>query len=1046
MIALLVGFSLRFRGIVIALAVLLLGYGIYVAAHSKFDVFPDFVPPQVVVQTEAPGLSAEQVETLVTRPLESALNGLGNLDSLRSESIASLSIVTLVFLEGADIFRGRQMVAEKLGELAGQLPQGVKTPKMSPLTSSTMDLLKIGLVSEKLSPMDLRSFANWTLRPVLLAVPGVAKCSLFGGEVRQIQIQVDPDRLMAFDLSIQDVLQAARLSTGVRGAGFVETENQRIILQTLGQSVTAASIGETVLASRNGLSIRLKDVGTVVEAGEPKFGDTLIQGRPGVLLTMSGQYGANTLEVTRRLEVALADLAPVLQKQGIQLYPRLHRPATFIEAALKNLKSSLFLGAILVAVVLFLFLGNLQTAFISLTAIPLSLLAAVIILDRFKITLNTMTLGGLALAIGEVVDDAIIDVENIFRRARQNLREAGPKPLFQTIFNASLEVRSAVVYATFIVALVFVPVLTLSGLQGSFFAPLALAYILAIAASLLVALTVTPALAYLVFDLRWAGSGEPRLQNRLKSAYQKLLRPAAGWPRLVVALVVICTVAALCQAGSFGQKLLPDFREGHFVLQATMAPGTSMPEMLRVGKRISDTLLANPLIATVEQQVGRAEQGEDPWGPHRSEFHVELKPATARQEKEAEEQIRETLEKTPGIASEVLTFLADRVGESLAGETAPVVISIFGEDLNLLDQIAGQISEVLRGVRGTADLQVKSPPGAPRLAIRLRPERLVQFGFRAVDVAEAVQIAYQGAVAAQLYQKNQTVDLAVILDPRWRADPESVGALPLRNGEGLRLPLSQLAEISLTTVAHSILHDGARRRQTVTCNPRGRDVSSFVAEAKQKIRAQVPLPPGVYLEFKGAAEAQRAASRELLVHSAMAAVGILLLLTMVLQSWPNLLLVLLNVPFAFVGGILAIDLFAWFRDHSAPLLTIGSLVGFVTLFGITMRNSIMLISHFEHLIRQENLEWNFETAMRGASERLLPILMTALVTALGLLPLALGAGAAGQEIEGPMAVVILGGLVTSTLLNLLALPVLALHYGAFRQVSREGGLPRPPIN
>src|SRR5438874_170133 len=451
MLQAIVQFSLRFRGVIVALACVVLGYGLYVASHAELDVFPDFVQPQVVVQTEAPGLAPEQVELLVTRPIETALNGLGGLESIRSESIQGLSIITAVFKERTDVLTARQMISEKLVETAGQMPLGVKAPKMTPLTSSTMDLLKIGLVSEKLSPMELRTFSDWTLKPRLLSVEGVAKCSTFGGEVRQLQIQVQPDRLVAYDLAISDVIAAARLATGVMGAGYVETENQRVIVQTEGQSLNADLLGEVVILHTNNISVRLKDVARVVEGAEPKFGDTLIQGQPGVLMTMSSQYGANTRDVTRRLEAALAEMKPVLEKQGIKLYPRLHRPATFIEVSLKNIRSSLYLGGILVAIVLFLFLGHFRTAFISLTAIPLSLLTAIILLDRFGVTLNTITLGGLAIAIGEVVDDAIIDVENIFRRLRERLpskreEEQRARPTFESkrqtfdiVLNASLE-------------------------------------------------------------------------------------------------------------------------------------------------------------------------------------------------------------------------------------------------------------------------------------------------------------------------------------------------------------------------------------------------------------------------------------------------------------------------------------------------------------------------------------------------------------------------------------------------------------------------------
>jgi CzcA family heavy metal efflux pump len=1027
----LVHFSLKYRRVVVALACLLLAYGIHVATQARLDVFPNFVPPQVTVQTEAPGLAPEQVEVLVTRPVETAIAGLGNQESLRSESIQGLSIITMVFTEGTDVFLARQMLSEKLGEMGSQLPAGVKPPKMSPLTSSTMDLLKIGLVSDKLSAMELRTFADWTLKPRLLAVPGVAKCSAFGGEVRQIQIQVQEERLIAHGLAVSDVLSAARLATGVRGAGFIETPNQRVVLQTEGQSLSAEQLGEVTLAnSTNGAALRLKDVARVVEGAEPKFGDTLIQGRPGVLMTMSSQYGANTLEVTHALEAALDEMRPVFEQEGIKLYPRLHRPATFIETALVNIRHSLWLGAILVAVVLFLFLGHFRTAFISLTAIPLSLLAAVIVLDRLGVTLNTVTLGGLAIAIGEVVDDAIIDVENIFRRLKENQGLATPRPAFAVVLDASLEVRSAVVFATFIVAMVFVPVLTLTGLQGSFFAPLALSYLLAIFASLGVALTLTPALSLLFFARGVREKREPRLQSWLKTHYRSVLAAVMRWPKTMVAVAAVLCVGAVTRLPFLGGEFLPEFREGHFVLQVNTTPGTSLPEMLRLGARISEALLADPRIATVEQQIGRAEQGEDPWGPHRSEFHVDLKPMSGEEEEKMAGAIRHSLTNFPGVQSEVMTFLGDRIGETITGETAPVVVNVFGNDLDVLDAKAQQVAALLRSA-GAEDVQIKSPPGSPRMAVRLRPERLLPLGFRPVEVLDAVQTAYQGTVVAQSYRGNQVADVAVILDEPARRDPEGVEHLLIRNAQGLRVPLSEVADVFATSGRHSILHDGGRRRQTITCNPAGRDVASFVAEARREIEAKVKLPHGTYVTFGGAAEAASAARQQLLTHSAIAAAGIILLLAVVLRRTRNVLLVLANVPFALVGGVMAVWLAGVFGEAGEGGLNLGSLVGFVTLFGITMRNSIMLISHYEHLVQSEGADWNLDTALRGASERLVPILMTALVTGLGLLPLAIGSGEAGREIEGPMAIVILGGLATSTVLNLLLLPTLALRHGEF---------------
>ena len=1030
----LVELSLGARGVVITLALGFICYGLYVASHAKLDVFPEFVQPQATVQTEAPGLAPEQVETLVTRPVESALNGVGNLDSIRSESIQGLSVVDAVFKEGTDIYKARQMLSERLAQLGSELPAGVDTPKMEPLTSSTMDLLKFGLTSDKMSPMALRTFADWTVRPRMLSVPGVAATKVFGGEVRQLQIQIKPDRLQAFGVSVQDISTAATAATGVRGAGFVETSAQRLVLQTEGQSLTAEQLGEVVVAQRGGHVTRLKDVANVVEAGEPKFGDAIINGKSGVLITTASQFGANTMEVTRSVEKALDELKPAFAAEGITYTPALHRPATFIEIAIRNMKSSLLLGAVLVAIVLFLFLLDLRTALISFTAIPLSLLAAVVVLDHLGVTLNTMTLGGLAAVLGVVVDDAITTVENILRRLRENLTLTPPRPLFNVVLDATLEVRNSVVYATFVVAMVFVPVLTMSGLQGRFFAPLGVAFILANLASLLVALTVTPALCFALLS-RNKPHEEPAYLRKLKSLHRAVLVRTSNRPKTIIAVALLLFAGAAATLPFLGGEFMPDFREGHFVAGVTMAPGTSLEEMKRVGALVSAELLKKiPAIQTVSEQIGRAEGGEDTWGSHRGEFHIELHPDPKINQEEVQASIRDTLKSFPGIQTDVMTFLGDRIGETISGDSAQVVVNIYGDDLDVLDQKASEVSAVLNKIPGAADVQVSAPPGAPRVVIRLRPERLTQFGFRPVEVLEAVRTAYQGDIVAQTYEGEKVFNVEVILEPAARQQPEAIGDLLVGNTQGLRMPLKQLADVFLTTGRYAILHDGARRKQSITCNPAGRDVASFVADAQKQIDAQVKFPAGTYVEFAGAAEQQQQAQTELILHSLAATVGIIVLLAIVFHRVRPLLLVLANLPFALIGGVLAIFLVGYLAGAGQSSLSLGTLVGFVTLFGITMRNSIMMISHFEHLVNVEQQPWGLETALRGATERLVPILMTALVTALGLLPLALGSGAAGREIEGPMAIVILGGLVTSTALNLLVLPTLALRYGKLGNV------------
>jgi CzcA family heavy metal efflux pump len=1021
----LVWFSIRFRGVVIALACVLAGYGGYALSRAKFDVYPDFAPPEVIIQTEAPGLSPEEVEALVTRPIENAVNGAPDVESIRSQSIQGLSVITAVFEEHTEIYRARQMVGERLSELAGELPAGVKAPVMAPLTSAASFVLAIALTSEQRSLMDVRTFADWTLRPRLLGVPGVAKVVSFGGEVRQLQIQVLPDRLAAFDLSINEVLAAARASTGVRGAGFVENATQRIVLQTEGQSVTPPELGEIALAHHNGVTVRLRDVARVLNAPEPKIGDAAVDGKPAVLLMISSQYRANTLEVTEALEKALDEIKPAITAEGMVLHSHVFRPANFIQASIRNIGQSLLLGALLVAVVLFLFLFNVRTAFISLTAIPLSLLLAVEGLARLGISLNTLTLGGLAIAIGEVVDDAIIDVENIFRRLRENRAKPAALPVYRVVLDASIEVRSAVVYATFVVALVFVPVLTMSGVQGRLFAPLAIAYILAILASLVVALTLTPALSAALLPRAASETHETRFIAALKARYRGWMERLIVRQRLLLGIAALLCTVAMASVPFFGGEFLPDLKEGHFIVHMSAVPGTSIAETRRIGNALTRDLHTLPFVDSVAQQIGRAEQADDTWGPYYAEVHVDLKPLGGEEMDTAETQLRRKLAAFPSVYFAVRRFLAERIEETISGVTAEVVIKIFGDNLDVLDQLAKQVAQSVGQVRGAADVQVESPPGAPRIVIRLTPERLKQFGFRPVDVLESVGTAYQGTPVAQIYEDNRVFDVSVILDENTRQNPEAIGSLMLTNAEGLRVPLRELADVFEDTGRTMILHEGARRRQAVTCDVRGRDLTGFVEEARKLIQTKVRFPAGTYASFGGASEAREQSQHEILVNSLVAGAGIVLLLAIVFRNIRNLLLVLANLPFALVGGVLAV--FA-----TGGLLTVGGMVGFVTLFGITMRNSIMLVSHYEHLVRQEGMTWGMEAALRGASERLVPILMTSLVTALGLLPLAMGSGEPGREIEGPMAVVILGGLLTSTALNLLVLPALALRYGRFR--------------
>lgn len=1026
-----VRFSLRFRGIIIALSILFAGYGIYTLTQAKFGVFPEFAPPQAVIQTEAPGLSPEQVEVLVTQPIENAVNGIVGIESLRSKSIQGLSVITLTFKDGTNIFIDRQFVTERLSTLAGQLPVGVKQPEMTPLVPSTGLTLVIGLTSSEKTPMQLRTFADWVLRRRLLSVTGVANVTVFGGDVKQFQIQVHPDKLIKYNLSIEEVLSAAKRATAVEGSGFIENNNQRIVLQTEGQSLTAADIAKTVIVHKNNLNITLGDIADVLIAPEPPIGSATIEGSPGVMMMIYGQYGTNTLEVTKNVEAALRDMQPALVSENINLIT-LFRPADFIHTALGNIEGSLILGAILVVIVLLLFLFNFRTAAISCTAIPLSLLAGIVALQSFGLTINTMTLGGLAIAIGEVVDDAVIDVENILRRLKENRTVGNHKSNFRVVLEASLEVRTAVIYATFAVVLVFIPILTLSGVAGKLFSPLGIAYIFSVLASLLVALTVTPALSMVLLgnqklvDLPagQAGMKESPFVHWLKARYKILLNKIEQNSGKVITAVIIITLAGFTALPFFGESFIPALKEGHFIAHISMTPGTSINESIALGEKVSAALMGLPFVQTVAQRVGRAEKGDDTWGTNYSEFEIQLKPLNSGQMVKAQDEIRKTLASFVGVNIGVNTFLTERMEETLSGYTSSVVLNIYGNDLNTLDNLAQETSQILSKVPGAVDVQIQSPPGMPQLTIHLRKDDLQRWGFDVKDVLDAVQTAYQGTDVGQVYDGNQVFTVSTILDPKDRESVENVSGLLLKNSDGVYVKLSQLADVYESSGRYIILHNGARRVQTITCNVKGTDVVSFVKDAKKKIESSIKFPGGTYIEFGGTAAAQAKSRRELFVYSAIAGAGIILLLFIALKNLRNLFLVLSNLPFAFVGGIISILL-------SGGQMSLGSMVGFITLFGITMRNSLMLISHYEHLVKLEGKEWNLDTAILGASERLVPILMTALVTGLGLLPLAIGSGSAGKEIEGPLAIVILGGLATSTLLNLLVLPTLSLRFGKF---------------
>jgi CzcA family heavy metal efflux pump len=1019
MLSAIVRWTLERPRLMAAAALLLLIYGGVVLGRAKYDVFPEFVPAQVEVQTEAPGLTAEQVESLVTRPVENAINGSAGVAAIRSTSIAGLSAITVNFREGAEPFRARQVVSEALNEV-DPLPQGVATPKVTPLTSSTMDLLKVGFTSDRLTPLQLRDLVDWTVRPVILAADGVARATVYGGQIRRIEVRVKPAALAARGLGLSDVLAAVKGVNGVPGSGYIDTPQQRILIESHGNAQTAAEVAAAPLPAQDGAApARIGDVAEVVDGPGPLDGDAMIMGRPGVLLSISSQYGANTLDATHAVEKALDDMLPALKAQGVTVTSGLHRPANFITTALKGIGEDLGIGAALIALVLFLFLRDVRVVAIAFISIPLALLTAVIVLHQFGSTLNTMTLGGLAVALGVVVDDAVIGTENIVRR----LRTAKPgASATEIILHASVEVRAPVLYATLMLALVLLPVLLLHGLQGAFFSPLAASFIIATLASLAVAVALTPPLA-LLFLRRADLKIEPGWLRHTKHWHERILRHGIGSPRVEIVLAVVALVATVAGLTLFNSELLPSFRESHFVLGVSGPPGTSLGVMRDYGARISRDLMAIDGVGTVEQQIGRAEGGEDTWGTEKSEFHVELKPGLGGgKQDEIQDRIHKILDGYPGLTTEVLTFLGDRIGESLSGETASLAIGVYGADLDTLDRTAGQIAAVLRGVSGAVDVQVQTPPKTPVVRVDLDYPALAKFGIAPADALEAVGSAYQGEAGARIFQQNRTIDVAVTTPPDLRRDPETVGDLLVRSSAGAAVPLRQLAHVYLADTRTSVSHEGGRPRQVVTANPAPKDTARVTREAQKAIAAKVKLPPGVYLEYTGTAQGASQAQRELLFNTALAIGGVVALLLLCFGDWRATVLVLGATPFALVGGVIAVAL-------TGGSLSLGSLVGFVTLFGVAARNAILLIAHLEHLMRAEGHDWSVNTVVQATRERVTPILMTALVTGLGVAPLAVSTGQPGREIQGPMAVVILGGLITSTVASLLLLPALAWWLG-----------------
>jgi CzcA family heavy metal efflux pump len=1016
MLAAIVRASLENPRIITALACLIALLGAAALRDARFDVFPDFAPPHVLVQTEAPGLDAIQVEALVTRPLEQLLAGTENVRSIRSTSSQGLSAIQVVFDRAGDPYRQRQVVTERLAESAVLLPPGVGAPLLSPLSSSMEYLVHFGYTSERLTPKELRDVVQWTVKPQILAVPGVAQAQIFGGEVREREIEVDLAKLAAAGLTLDDVSTTAKRATALIGGGYIETPTQRIVVEAQAAGATIDALSQALITTQGGSPVRLGDVATIREGAEPRVGDALIAGKPGILIETSTQFGANTLEVTRALEERLDALAPALAKQGVQYHPALLRPASFIESAIDKLRNSLLIGAVLVVTLLLITLRDWRGALVSFSAIPLALLTAVWILQASGMSLNTMTLGGLVVALGVVVDDAVIDVENILRRRRN----AGPDADIGALFaGASLEVRRPVFYATLAVAVAFLPILMMSGLQGAFFRPLSIAFLLAVALSLLVAMSATPAMCVLTMA-RHRPRPEARFLWSFKRWQQRCVSWLSGRPRALWGISLGSALAGVVLLPLLGARLLPDFREDYLIAHASLRAGVSLAETARVGLLISKGLIAIPGVKSVAEQIGRAENGQDPDAPNKSEFEVQIDPGQGHGAADIDAAIRRVFDDFPNQLVEIYSVLAERIGETLSGESAPFSISIIGSDLDVDDRVGAELVGLLQGLPDSGNVRLVVPPREAELHVELLPAQLAIQGLQAADVLQTINAAYHGSVAAELSQADRSIPVVVRIAGAG-ADPRALNALLLRGRDGALTRLPSVARVTLVPARSLVDHQDGLRRQIVVTSPKSADQAGYAAAVRRLVAAKLELPPGVYLRYGGAAEAQAAAARELILHSAAAFVLIVLLLSMAFGRTRHVLLVLFALPSTLIGGVAAVAL-------TGGTLTLGAMVGFVALFGMAARNNILLVSHFDHLVREEQQSWNLQTAMRGAEERLTPVLLTALLTGLALLPVALQLHQPGHEIEGPMAVVILGGLFSSTLVSLLLIPPLAVRW------------------
>ncbi len=1014
-------FSLHNRILVLVAAVLLMLGGTYTAMHTDVDVFPDLTAPTVVVMTEANGMAAEEVEQLVTFPIETAVNGATHVRRVRSSSTNGFSILWVEFEWDTDIYLARQIVSERIAIVNDELPAGVGKPTLGPQSSILGEMMIIGLTADSTSMLDLRTMADWTIRTRLLSTGGVAQVSVIGGDIKEYQVLLSPERMRHYGVSMDQVLAATRgMNLNANGGVLYEYGNE-YILRGLVSTQRIEEIAESVVRGGEGGIVTLADIADVkIGSKVPKLGTASERGKPAVLLTVTKQPGTSTLELTSKIEEALKDVQKNLP-HDVRISTDIFRQSRFIESSINNVQRSLIEGGVFVIIVLFLFLGNVRTTLISVVTLPLALIASLLALHFMGLTINTMSLGGMAIAIGSLVDDAIVDVENVFKRLRENrLLPAGERlPILEVVFNASREVRMPILNSTLIIVVSFVPLFFLSGMEGRMLVPLGIAFIVALCASTLVALTVTPVLcSYLLKHKKDSGEqSESAVARWIKGYYERALGFALAHKRMVFGCTATLFVVALVCFFTLGRSFLPPFNEGSFTINISSLPGISLEESNAIGRRAEELLLSIPEVQTVARKTGRAELAEHSFGVNASELEVpyELKDRSRR---EVAAEVREKLSTLVGANIEIGQPISHRIDATLSGSKANIAIKLFGDDLNRLFLLGNEIKAASMDIEGIADLNVEQQIERPQLTISPRREMLARYGITIPQFAEFVRVALAGEAVSQVYEKGKTFDLTVKVDDDNKQQAESIADLLIDTANGDQVPLSHVAEIRSTMGPNSISRENVKRKVVVSANVDGRDLRNVVNDLKEVIDTQISLPEGYHVEFGGQFESEEAASRTLLFTSFISIIVIFLLIYHEFHDLRESAIILLNLPLALIGGVFTL-LF------TSGEISIPAIIGFISLFGIATRNGMLLIGRYKTLQRNEGLGL-VESVMRGSLDRLNPILMTALTSALALVPLAINGELPGNEIQSPMAQVILGGLLSSTLLNGFIVPIVYL--------------------